>query len=127
MTHIECNGDVHESIMMLAEAVKDEPHLIRLHVGSAWNQPEKRRRKVRIRARSLTVGGTPGPEPHVTRTWGVHHQVVLPRGVHAVYKPVGTVATRIEAGHDALGRSTFTCSIAGLPHHETVGMRLQLS
>jgi hypothetical protein len=67
--YIQPNGDVREVSVIRATALRDEVHFIRFHAGSRWEQPEKYRRKVQIRARGIKVNGFTGPHWHVTNTW----------------------------------------------------------
>jgi hypothetical protein len=67
--HIQHNGDVHERITLKLVALREEVQFIRLYAGSEWEQPEKHRNKVRIRARSLKLNGKPGPHWTVTKSW----------------------------------------------------------
>lgn len=67
--YVQPNGDVREVSVIRAVALRDEVHFIRFHAGSRWDQPERYRRKVQIRARSIKVNGFSGPHWHVTNSW----------------------------------------------------------
>ena len=63
------NGDVRERLTLKAVALRESVYFIRFLEGSGWSQPEKYRRRVRAKARSLRVNGHSGPRWHVTRSW----------------------------------------------------------
>ncbi len=67
--HLKRNGDVRELITIKATVLREDIHFLRFKAGCEWNQPERYRNKVKIRARSLKVNGSAGPHWNVTRSW----------------------------------------------------------
>lgn len=69
VVYVRRNGDVREVITIKATALREDLHFIRFKAGCEWNQPQKYRDKVKVRARSLKVNGSAGPHWTVTRSW----------------------------------------------------------
>jgi hypothetical protein len=67
--YVQPNGDVREVLTLKAVALREKVYFIRLTAGSAWEQPEKYRRNVKVVARSLMVNGVSGPRWNVTTSW----------------------------------------------------------
>lgn len=67
--YVQPNGDVREVVTIQAVALRDEVHFIRFHLGSEWDQPESQRKKVVVRATSITVDGVDCPQWKFTSTW----------------------------------------------------------
>lgn len=67
--HVWPNGDVREVLTLDAVALREEVYFMRMPSGSEWDQPERYRRNVRIRARSIGENGASGPHWHVTTFW----------------------------------------------------------
>lgn len=63
------NGDAKEVLAIRAVALREEVYFIRFIEGSSWNQPERYRRRVHIKARSMRMNGNSGPRWNVTRSW----------------------------------------------------------
>lgn len=85
---VQPNGDVREVVTIKAVALREEIYFLRLHAGSEWDQPEKYRKGVTVRARSIKNDGVAGPHWIVTNSWLsadklnsiVHFQAPIRRG-----------------------------------------------
>jgi hypothetical protein len=86
--YVQSNGDVREVLFIKATALRDEVYFLRFNMGSCWQQPERYRRKVEVRARGIRANGTPGVQLNITGSWIsdaklrsiVHLQSPLARG-----------------------------------------------
>jgi hypothetical protein len=66
---IESNGDAREIITVSAIVECDTLDFFTIYTGPGWNQPEKYRRKVKAKVRSLEVEGAGGTRRDVTSSW----------------------------------------------------------
>lgn len=66
---VQPNGDVREVVTINAVALREEIYFLRLHAGSEWDQPERYRKGLTVRARSIKNNGVAGPHWIVTNTW----------------------------------------------------------
>ncbi|AUI62309.1 hypothetical protein [Amycolatopsis sp. BJA-103] len=74
---VQRNGDVREKLTIKAVALRKETHFIRFYAGSEWEQPEKIRDKVRVKARIMKKSGKAGPYCTVTKSWSSSRQMVM--------------------------------------------------
>jgi hypothetical protein len=65
---IEPNGDTRE-VITVHGVVQRKMHFMPLRFGSGWDQPERHRRGVRVKVRSLRVSGDRGTSWVVTSSW----------------------------------------------------------
>lgn len=67
--YIQPNGDVEETLIVKATAVRREVHFIRLKAGCGWDQPDKYLKKVRMIVRGVGDNGAGGLQWITTRSW----------------------------------------------------------
>lgn len=66
---IDKSGDTTEVIKMHVVVLKKELYFVPLRFGSAWEQPHKYRKRLKVEVRSLLVEGNRGTEWEVTESW----------------------------------------------------------
>jgi hypothetical protein len=66
---VRANGDASEVITVKAVVECDLLDFFAIRTGPGWNQPEKMRRKVKVKVKSFEVDGIGGTRWDVTSTW----------------------------------------------------------
>ncbi len=69
LVKIDSNGDTVQIMTIHAVSECDLLEFYRLSVGADWEQPEKYRKRVKLKVRSVDIAGADGPKCDVTTSW----------------------------------------------------------
>jgi hypothetical protein len=75
LVKIDNNGNTIQTITLHAISECDNLDFYRLSVGATWQQPEKYRKRVKLKVRSVDIAGSEGPKCDVTTSWTADHKM----------------------------------------------------